>query len=112
MVEEFETAAFALKLNEISEPVKTDYGYHVIMRIPDYMRYRVTGLNRLKVSENKGNLDKVSVKAILDDVQAATEELEKRAGCCKRRFRRRNLHQAETPLQMETPAAGGAAAGE
>ena len=30
MVPEFETAVFSLKLNEISQPVKTQYGYHVI----------------------------------------------------------------------------------
>ena len=30
MVQEFETAVFSLKLNEISQPVKTTYGYHVI----------------------------------------------------------------------------------
>ena len=30
MVPEFDTAAWSLKLNEISQPVKTQYGYHLI----------------------------------------------------------------------------------
>ncbi len=31
MVPEFETVAFELGLNEISEPFKTDFGYHIVM---------------------------------------------------------------------------------
>ena len=33
MVKEFETAAFNLPVGKISEPVKTQHGYHIIRRL-------------------------------------------------------------------------------
>ncbi len=34
MVEEFEKATFALEIDKISEPVKSEFGYHIIKRLP------------------------------------------------------------------------------
>jgi len=33
MVKEFETVAFSLEVGKISEPIKTQYGYHIIKRL-------------------------------------------------------------------------------
>lgn len=76
MVEEFETAAFALGLDEISQPVKTTYGYHVIKRVAGLYEIQGYWMDNMTIKEKKSVLDKISVADIMNDVQAATEELE------------------------------------
>jgi foldase protein PrsA len=56
MVPEFDQAVFSLKLNEISQPVKTQYGYHVI---------QVTAIN----PEKQQTLDEVK-----SDIQSMLQE--------------------------------------
>ncbi len=75
MVEEFEDAAFALGIGEISEPVKSDYGYHVIMRLAGYYELQGYWESQATIKENKSNLDNISVKGIMDGVQQSGEEL-------------------------------------
>ena len=43
MVPEFENAAFALEVDEISEPVETQFGWHIIQRIDPEMEINTTG---------------------------------------------------------------------
>jgi parvulin-like peptidyl-prolyl isomerase len=46
----FDKAAFALKLNEVSEPVKTEFGFHIIEPLSATKAAKVTPLKEVKAS--------------------------------------------------------------
>ena len=52
MVQEFNDAAYALELNEISEPVKTEFGYHII-QVTDKREVKDYGTLKEKKDEIK-----------------------------------------------------------
>jgi peptidyl-prolyl cis-trans isomerase C len=65
MVKEFEDAAFAMKKGEISDPVKTQFGYHIIKLI-DHVPARDSELEEVKEDIRKNCVmakqDKVYIK--------------------------------------------------
>ena len=60
MVTEFEDVAFKLKVNEISEPVKTEYGYHII---------KVTGKKEAKVANLEDNKAAIKEQLLTEKLQ-------------------------------------------
>lgn len=64
MVEEFESAAFALQVGEISQPVKTTYGYHIIQSLGHETR-----------PLDETNLQQAKSKAYTDWLETAKKEL-------------------------------------
>jgi peptidyl-prolyl cis-trans isomerase SurA len=63
LLSEYETAAFALKVGEISRPVRTQYGFHII-RLDD------TQEDKIKTSQIL-----VKIKALPEDEQATLDSL-------------------------------------
>ncbi len=49
-VPEFDKAAFELKTDGLSKPVKTQYGYHVIQAVSDVHKSKVTSLDDVRDS--------------------------------------------------------------
>lgn len=62
MVAEFEDKAFSMKVDEVSDPVKSDYGYHII---------KVTDKKEAKAANFEDS--KAEIKDLLFDEKVATE---------------------------------------
>ena len=68
MVPEFEEATYALKKNEISEPVKSEHGYHIIQLLDKKKKESYEKMkDKLEYDLKVSKIDQAKVQSILDE---------------------------------------------
>jgi parvulin-like peptidyl-prolyl isomerase len=75
-VPEFDKAAFALKPGELSQPVKTSYGWHVILALTGIKKEKVTPLAEVKPAIRQQLLQQEKTDAMKDWVAEAQKSFE------------------------------------
>ena len=75
-VPEFDKAAFALKTGEISQPVKTSYGWHVILALTGIKKQKVTPLSEVKPAISQQLLQQEKTDAMKDWVDETRKSFE------------------------------------
>jgi foldase protein PrsA len=77
-VPEFDKAAFALKTGEISEPVKTSYGWHIILALTGIKKQKVTPLSEVKPAIRQQLLQQEKTDAMKDWVEETQKGFEEK----------------------------------
>jgi len=75
---EFDKAAFALKKGEISEPVKTSAGWHVILALTDIKKQKVTPLSEVKPAIRQQLLQQEKTAVMKDWVEETQKNFEEK----------------------------------